>query len=71
MARPPSKPYFCALVAEQVTIALRRRPAFSTQGAWFVRCSEVDCQWVDTNQPPCPLTLDLFAAELEQRRTAP
>jgi hypothetical protein len=36
-------------------------------GKLFVQCSEVDCQYVDANEPPCPLTLDLFAAEVEER----
>ncbi len=36
-------------------------------GKLFVQCSEVDCQYVDANEPPCPLTLGLFAAEVEER----
>jgi hypothetical protein len=40
------------------------------RGALFVRCSEKDCQYVDANEPPCPLTLALFAAEISQRMIA-
>ncbi|MGD9160727.1 MAG: hypothetical protein PVG39_20080 [Desulfobacteraceae bacterium] len=33
----------------------------------FVRCNQTDCQYVDVNQYPCPLTLDIFADEIERR----
>ena len=65
--RPPSKPFRCDVVSETVTISLRRRTPFGGKGELFVRCSEVDCQYVDANEPPCPLTLDLFAAEVQER----
>lgn len=68
MARPPSKPFRCDVVSETVTISLRRRTPFGGKSELFVRCSEVDCQYADANEPPCPLTLDLFAAEVEERR---
>jgi len=32
-----------------------------------VRCSELECQYIDTNEPPCPLTLALFEAEIAER----
>jgi hypothetical protein len=32
-----------------------------------VKCSEADCQYVDTNAPPCPLTLALFEAEIREQ----
>jgi hypothetical protein len=67
MNRPPSKSFRCHVVSETVTISLRRRTPLSGKGALFVRCSELDCQWVDSNEPPCPLTLDLFAAEIKER----
>ena len=31
----------------------------------FVRCDQSDCQYVEVNQHPCPLTLDLFSDEIE------
>jgi hypothetical protein len=69
MNRPPSKTFRCEVVSETVTISLRRRTPLSGKGKLFVRCSEVDCQYVDENEPPCPLTLDLFAAEVRERET--
>jgi hypothetical protein len=65
--RPPLKSFQCEVVSETVTIALRRRLVFGGRGELFVRCSESDCQYVDTNEPPCPLTLSLFADEVRQR----
>ena len=71
MARMPSKSFRCAVVSEDVTIALQRRTSFGAgQGKLFVRCSERDCQYVDANEPPCPLTLELFSAEIHDRMTS-
>lgn len=70
MTRPPSKPFRCDIVSETVTIALRRRKLLGGDGKLFVQCSEVDCQYVDANEPPCPLTLELFAAEVQEREAA-
>lgn len=67
MSRMPSKVFSCHVVSEAVTITLRRRSAFGGKGKLFVRCSEKDCQYVDANEPPCPLTLALFAAEINAR----
>ena len=67
MNRTPVKSFRCEVISENVTIALRRKTVFGGRGPLFIRCSEVDCQWVDANEPPCPLTLDLFAAEGEER----
>ena len=60
MSRMPSKPFSCGVVSETVTITLRRRNSLEGKGKLFVRCSEKDCQYVDANEPPCPLTLALF-----------
>jgi len=67
VARVPTKSFPCGIVSETVTITLRRRKLMGGDGKLFVQCSEVDCQYVDANEPPCPLTLDLFAAEVEER----
>lgn len=68
MPRMPSKSFSCSVVSETVTIALQRRVSSGpARGKLFVRCSEHDCQWVDTNEPPCPLTLELFSAEIQER----
>ena len=70
MTRPPSKSFRCDVVSENVTISLRRRTPFGGKSQLFVKCSEVDCQYVDANEPPCPLTLDLFADEVQAREAA-
>jgi hypothetical protein len=67
MNRMPTKSVWCNVVSETVTITLRRRTALGAPGKLFVYCSERDCQHVDTNAPPCPLTLELFAAEIQER----
>ena len=68
MSRPPPKPFRCEVVSETVTIALRRRASLDGTNQLFVRCSEFDCQYIDANEPPCPLTLDLFADEVRERQ---
>jgi hypothetical protein len=40
------------------------------RGKLFVRCSEKDCQYLDANEPPCPLTLAVFTAEIRERMIA-
>ena len=69
MGRMPSKSFQCNVVSETVTIALQRRTAVgaAARGKLFVRCSERDCQYVDANEPPCPLTLELFSTEINDR----
>jgi len=56
------------VVSEPVVGTLRRR-LFGQAPTLFVQCSERDCQYFDTNQPPCPLSVDLFAAELRELST--
>jgi hypothetical protein len=64
----PSKSFRCGVVSETVTITLRRRASFDeTHGTLFVRCSERDCQYADVNEPPCPLTVELFRDEIRER----
>ena len=55
------------MISETVSITLRQRTSLRGDGKLFVQCSEQDCQYVDANEPPCPLTLDLFAAEIAAR----
>ena len=70
MSRMPSKSFRCDVVSGTVSIALRRSNAMAGRGKLFVRCSEKDCQYVDANEPPCPLTLALFTAEINERMIA-
>jgi len=66
----PSKSFRCDVVSETVSITLRRSNAMAGRGKLFVRCSEKDCQYVDANEPPCPLTLALFTTEINDRMIA-
>lgn len=67
MGRRPSKTFACSVISETVTITLRQQGSLRGDGKLFVQCSEADCQYVDANEPPCPLTLQLFSAEVEER----
>jgi len=61
--------YFCTVVSEDVKIALKNKPSISRESKsdLFVQCNQLECQYVDLNQSPCPLRLDLFAEEIETR----
>lgn len=67
MPRTPAKSFDCSVISETVSISLRRRTSFGSRGKLFVHCSESECQYIGTNEPPCPLTLELFAAEVQER----
>ena len=61
--------YFCTVISEDVKIALKNKPYISSKpkNELFVQCNQPECQYVDINQSPCPLRLDLFAEEIERR----
>ena len=63
--------YFCAVVSEGVKIALKNKAPISRESKTqlFVQCNQHECQYVDLNQLPCPLGLDLFAEEIKKRGT--
>ena len=63
------KNYFCTVVSEDVEIALKNKPSLSLQSEneLFVQCNQFECQYIDLNQSPCPLRLDLFAEEIKKR----
>jgi hypothetical protein len=63
------KDYFCNVVSEDVEIALKNKPSLSreSKNELFVQCNQLECQYVDLNQSPCPLRLDLFAEEIRKR----
>jgi hypothetical protein len=56
-------------VGETVRIQLRKRRVggFTGGDVPFVQCDQADCQYVDENSAPCPLSLELFADELVER----
>ena len=60
----------CSVVSETVSIRLRNRRVggFNGDELPFVQCDQADCQYVDENKAPCPLSLDLFADELDERK---
>jgi hypothetical protein len=65
------KQFFCTVVSECVEIALKNRFSISreSRSERFVQCNQPECQYVDLNQPPCPLSLDLFGEEIKKRGT--
>jgi len=69
LANRRQKDYFCTIVSENVEIALKNKSSFSSESKTdlFVQCNQLECQYVDLNQSPCPLRLDLFAEEIERR----
>lgn len=69
MANGRRKDYFCNVVSEDVVITLmnKRSMDFKFKKELFVRCNQSDCQYVDINEYPCPLNLDLFTDEIKRR----
>ena len=69
MAKRWEKDYYCTVVSEDVEIALKNKPSigFESKNELFVQCNQLECQYVDLNQSPCPLHLDLFTEEIEKR----
>ena len=69
MVKSWEKDYFCNVVSEDVGIALKNKPSLSLKlkNELFVQCNQLECQYVDLNQSPCPLRLDLFTEEIEKR----
>jgi hypothetical protein len=57
-------------VSETVRIRLKRAGGFGRPAGWFVQCDQSDCQWVEANEPPCPLTVALFADEIRTAEEA-
>ena len=69
MANLRNKDYFCTVISEDVKITLKNKAHISRKpkDELFVQCNQLECQYVDINQSPCPLHLDLFAEEIERR----
>jgi hypothetical protein len=70
LANTREQNYFCTVVSEGVEIALKRKRSLGleSRNELFVQCNQLDCQYVDRNQFPCPLRLDLFSEEIEKRK---
>ena len=69
LAKHGRKRYFCTVVSEYVEITLINKASISlnSKKELFVQCNQPECQYVDLNQFPCPLRLNLFAEEIEKR----
>jgi len=69
MGAQKQREYQCSVVDEAVKIHIRKRPKAGWAGnsALFVQCDQGECQYVDENELPCPLTLSLFAEEVRER----
>ena len=69
LAKRRGKDYFCTVVSEHVEIVLKNKRTLSlkSKNELFVQCNQLECQYVDHNQSPCPLRLDLFAEEIAKR----
>ena len=58
----------CQIAAKSVTYQVRSGQALGEPRRPYVRCSERDCQYVDVNEPPCPLDVTLFDRTEEKDR---
>ena len=69
LAKRWEKDYYCTVVSEDVEIALKNKPSlsFESKNELFVQCNQLECQYVDLNQSPCPLRLNLFTKEIDKR----
>jgi hypothetical protein len=58
--------YFCKVISEQVHISLKNKPSFGPKYIknYFVQCDQEDCQYVDENISPCPLSKEMFGEPL-------
>jgi hypothetical protein len=57
------------VVNEKVQAQLRdKRTSFSqSQKQYFVQCNQHECQYVEENKPPCPLSPSMFAEDIAAR----
>ena len=65
MSRGRSREFACGVVSETVQIRLRRTSGFGRPQGYFVQCNQLDCQYVEENKPPCPLSVAMFAEEIK------
>ncbi len=65
MRRVRPREFWCPVVSEAVTIRLKRSVRLGDSAGYFVQCNQADCQYVEANQPPCPLSPAMFAAEIQ------
>jgi hypothetical protein len=66
--------YACSVVNETVQIRLKRDTSLGGRSGYFVQCDQTECQWVERNEPPCLLNVEMFVheiREIEHRRRHP
>ena len=61
--------YVCLVVSEVVKIHLKTKSklGWNNERELVVQCDQSECQYVDVNEPPCPLSLSLFEEEIRER----
>ena len=65
MARGQAREFWCSVVSEAVSIRLKRPGGgFGRPSTYFIQCNQEDCQYVEANEPPCPLNLGMFDDEI-------
>ena len=57
--------FWCSVVSEAVLIRLTRPTGLRQATGYFVQCNQPDCQYVEANEPPCPLNVGMFAEEIK------
>ena len=64
-----SKDFDCSVVHETVKISLgtKRNGGLKSRDSLYVKCDQNECQYVEENNLPCPLTLSLFEEEIQIR----
>jgi hypothetical protein len=65
MSRKAGRVFWCTVVSESVLIRLRRADGFERERGHVVQCNQSECQYVDANEPPCPLHIGMFAEEIK------
>ncbi len=64
MAKRNIQDYYCNVISENVKIYLKNKAniGLKYKKDYFVKCNQEDCQYVDENTSPCPLTKEMFGA---------
>ena len=58
--------FWCPVVSEAVLIRLTRPKHLMRPTGYFVQCNQADCQYVEANEPPCPLHVEMYAEEIRE-----
>lgn len=65
MRAPRPREFWCPVVSESVVIRLTRPTTLSRPVGYFVQCNQADCQYVEANALPCPLSVDMFSDDIK------